>query len=97
MYRETGRLLDAVGEYQAALKLEPNNAEAKRKLAETQKDIQTKAEAFLARGLQNYKYLKYESAIQDWMRVLYLIPDQNHPLHRKAVEYIEQARSKLSR
>lgn len=97
VYRETGRLLDALGEYQAALKAEPDNAAAKAKLEATRKAVHDKAEAFFARGLQNYKYLKYESAIQDWMRVIYLVPDKEAPLHRKAAEYIEQARAKLSR
>ncbi len=97
VFVETGRLLDALGEYRAALKLEPDNAKAAAKLKAAQKAIRDKAEAFLGRGLQSYKYLKYESAIQDWMRVIYLVPDKDDPLHRKAAEYIEQARAKLPR
>ena len=97
IYYEAGRWQEALAQWRQVLILDPAHALARSRLERVQNQINRKAQEALARGLQNYKYLKYQAAIQDWMQVLYLVPDPNNPVHKKAKEYIQQARSKLSR
>ncbi len=97
IYYEAGRWQDALAQWRQVLILDPAHSLARRRLERVQSQINRKAQQALARGLQNYKYLKYQAAIQDWLQVLYLVPDPNNPVHKKAKEYIQQARSKLSR
>lgn len=96
-YYEAGHLNDAAQEFRRALELDPSLQAAQIKLARVEREIIQQAEDAFRLGLQNFNYLNYETAIQQWLRVLNLVPDPQHPLHQKTADYLAQARAKLGR
>jgi len=96
-YYEAGHLHDAAQEFRHALELDPGLLAARTKLDRVEQEIMQQAEEAFRLGLQSFNYLNYESAIQQWMRVLNLVPDPQHPLHQKTADYLAQARAKLGR
>lgn len=94
---DSGRLNEARIEWESALALDPQNEMAKLKLKKAGEEINDRANKAYNRAMQNFNYLNYEAAIQDWMLVMNLIPDPQHQLYRNAARYIEIANNKLKR
>lgn len=97
IFYDGGRLPDAVAALGRAAALDPGNRLYQVKLQAARQDLLQRADDAFNRGMRNFQYLNYEQAVQDWIQVLYLVPDVNDPLNRKAREYLEQARLKLNR
>ena len=91
-----GRHVQAVALYRQALKLDPDNDFARTHLAILNKKIERLAMNYFNNGMQAYKMFEYETAINQWENVLYLLDNnKNHKLYSKTVGFLVQAKSEL--
>jgi len=97
VFFDSGRLPDAVNEWNQAIMLDPDNAVYRVKLEQAVEQVTTRAEEAYRRGVRNFQFLNYEEAVRDWNHVLHLVPDQAHPLHQNALRNIEQAKAQMQR
>lgn len=88
---DAGRLPDAIEDWGLALELDPQNEVYRVKLETARQMLTDKAEEAYRNGARHYQFLRYDDAVREWNRVLYLIPDPEHPLHQKTVNNLEQA------
>lgn len=94
---DSGKLPEAINEWQEALKLNPGHEKSRIKLQKTLEELKNRVEEHYKTGLQDFKYLRYEKAIREWEMVLRLVPDSRDPRHIMAKENIEKAKLKLMR
>lgn len=96
-YYDAGRLPDAIREWEAALRGDPGHGPSRHKLEKAREEVRVMADSHYRVGVEDFKYLRYEKAIQEWELVTRLIADPGDPRHRQAKEEIERARQKLAR
>ena len=89
-YREKGDLKNALAAFEQAALLEPQNAEARKNLEETQDELKKAITAHLNEGIKHFNQEALEDAIAEWNKVLELDPS-----NRQASEYKERASAML--
>jgi pSer/pThr/pTyr-binding forkhead associated (FHA) protein len=91
-----GRHRQALALYQKALKLDPDNVFAGTHLDLLNKQIEQLAWNYFNNGMQAYKIFEYETAINQWENVLYLLENnKKHKLYSKTVTFLSQAKNEL--
>lgn len=90
---DAGRLNDARVHYQMALKVDPACEICPVRIERLNADIGQRAQLQFDAGMRYYDSMQLSQAISAWETVIMLVPDTTDPMHVRAKEYLEKARS----
>jgi len=96
LLQEAGKLTEALGQYQRALKLDPSCVLCKTRKERLRKEIVAKINRLLEDGMKNFGALRYQRAIDSWELVKNLSPDPGSQPYQLANKYIADAEAKLA-
>jgi hypothetical protein len=88
-----GRLADARVQYQQALKLDPTCEICTVRIERIQTELAAKVQTSFDAGMRAYDAKQFSQAISAWETVLMLVPDKADPMHLRAAEYLQKART----
>jgi tetratricopeptide (TPR) repeat protein len=91
-YKERQAYTEAIAEFEKALNLDPNNAQAQTYLEETKTTLQKQVALHLNEGIRYFNDQQLEKAIAEWDKVLALSPD-----NQKAKDYRKRAHTMLEK
>jgi tetratricopeptide (TPR) repeat protein len=89
-YFNQNQFLQAVEFYKTILARDPNNAVARTRLDECQRQLAVQVEKYFERGLRLFALDDYEAAIREWDKVLNI-----DPAHKQSLEYKQRAQQQL--
>jgi tetratricopeptide (TPR) repeat protein len=94
---EANRLRDAVIVLEMSLFLDEENAHTKVWLAEVEGQLQGLVQEYASLGNADYLNKRYDRAIYNWERVLFLLKDKTSPTAVQTLQKIDAARERARR
>ena len=93
-FYDTGNILKAVGEWERAISLNPDHADARLWFLKAEKELAEAVKNHYQNAMVHYRYMRYDQAAYEFKMVIELSRDKNSDQYINALRYLDELRNK---
>ncbi len=93
-FYDTGNILRAVDEWERALSLNPEHADARLWFLKAERELEEAVKDHYQKAIIHHKYMRYDQALYEFKMVVELSRNKNSDQYKSALRYIDELRNR---